>query len=358
LLRKSGLLLSCGILSPITSVYVRNQPCRAYSKPRNRPKRSKSRADEDEEEFNKLDIRGFNIESHSGHKLRPFQFTQFHEIEVKPPRKEKMSTDQDWTSVWPAAHTFKASVVPLPVRQGAVFGDHENKGLSPEAHANPELMKIPNFFHLTPQHIRNQCAAIKKFCTPWPEELQDRAACEQHFPITIKTKDYVFDGASIREPEARKVTLNINTSKLGLDKRSYDKLRKLVGDRLNHKTGRLTLATDRCPSKKQNLEYAMYLLTVLNFESKKTEQWESFIEVQDMTGYHWELMPSKKSMDATLEKIKELASNPDSNVEILTEEIPVKLESYAAAVTNLQEQGDSLERLDDYKNAVKKLLIG
>ena len=29
-----------------------------------------------------------------------------------------MSTEQDWTSVWPAAQSFKWSVVPFPVRQG------------------------------------------------------------------------------------------------------------------------------------------------------------------------------------------------------------------------------------------------
>lgn len=31
-----------------------------------------------------------------------------------------MKPDQDWTSVWPAAHTFKWSVVPFPVRQGFI----------------------------------------------------------------------------------------------------------------------------------------------------------------------------------------------------------------------------------------------
>jgi len=31
-----------------------------------------------------------------------------------------MPIDQDWTNVWPSAHTFKWSVVPLPVRQGYV----------------------------------------------------------------------------------------------------------------------------------------------------------------------------------------------------------------------------------------------
>lgn len=29
-----------------------------------------------------------------------------------------MPTDQDWTDVWPTAASFKASVVPLPLRMG------------------------------------------------------------------------------------------------------------------------------------------------------------------------------------------------------------------------------------------------
>lgn len=31
-----------------------------------------------------------------------------------------MKVDQDWTNVWPTAHSFKWSVVPFPVRQGHV----------------------------------------------------------------------------------------------------------------------------------------------------------------------------------------------------------------------------------------------
>jgi len=73
-----------------------------------------------------------------------------------------MPTDQDWTNVWPTATTFKQSVVPLPITQGYVASDKENKGLPVEKYANAELMKIPNFFHLTPNHIKKHCAAIKR----------------------------------------------------------------------------------------------------------------------------------------------------------------------------------------------------
>lgn len=72
-----------------------------------------------------------------------------------------MSIDQDWTNVWPTDAIFRQSVVPLPVRQGAVKNESENQGLPPEKYGNVELMKIPNFLHLTPPHIKKQCAAIK-----------------------------------------------------------------------------------------------------------------------------------------------------------------------------------------------------
>ena len=77
-----------------------------------------------------------------------------------------MKPDQDWPSVWPAARTFHPASVPLPLRQGVI---QQKKLLPPEKYANTELMKIPNFLHLTPPAINRHCDAIKKFCTPWPK---------------------------------------------------------------------------------------------------------------------------------------------------------------------------------------------
>ena len=77
-----------------------------------------------------------------------------------------MLPDQDWPSVWPAARTFHPASVPLPLRQGVI---QQKKLLPPEKYANTELMKIPNFLHLTPPAINRHCDAIKKFCTPWPK---------------------------------------------------------------------------------------------------------------------------------------------------------------------------------------------
>ena len=79
-----------------------------------------------------------------------------------------MKPDQDWPSVWPAAKTFHPASVPLPVRQGYT---HLKGQVVPGKHANVELMKVPNFLHLTPPAIHKQCEALKKFCTPWPKGI-------------------------------------------------------------------------------------------------------------------------------------------------------------------------------------------
>lgn len=64
-----------------------------------------------------------------------------------------MPVDQDWGNVWPGPKTFHPASVPLPLRQGFV-----PKGQAPPGKfGNAELMKIPNFLHLTPPVIKRQC---------------------------------------------------------------------------------------------------------------------------------------------------------------------------------------------------------
>ena len=48
---------------------------------------------------------------------------------------------------------------------------------------------------------------------------------------------------------------------LNLDKHARDKFLRLVGERYNAETDELMIVTDRCPLKKQNYDYAIYLLT-------------------------------------------------------------------------------------------------
>lgn len=83
--------------------------------------------------------------------------TAYKKTPVHPPRSNKMPVDQDWPSVWPVARVFHPASVPLPLHQGWV----EPGTTPPGKFANAELMKIPNFLHLTPPAIQRQCEALK-----------------------------------------------------------------------------------------------------------------------------------------------------------------------------------------------------
>ena len=145
-----------------------------------------------------------------------------------PHRSRTMKPDQRWGDVWPAARTFHPSVVPLPVRQGVV---QTKAQVVPGKFANTELMKVPNFLHLTPPVIKEHCAAIAKFCTDWPAGLETEEEIERHFPITITASDYLNSSSSIRDRRSRIVQLRVNINSLPLDHHARDKLIRLVGPR-------------------------------------------------------------------------------------------------------------------------------
>lgn len=120
-------------------------------------------------------------------------------------RVNQMKEDQDWTSVWPGPRTFHPAVVPLPIRQG-----HNKKKAPPGKYGNAEIMKIPNFLHLTPPAIEKHCAVLKKFCTQWPKGLETDEKCNEHFPIDVITSDYCHSSPTIRDPLARIVTIKVS----------------------------------------------------------------------------------------------------------------------------------------------------
>ncbi|KAM4618925.1 small ribosomal subunit protein mS35 isoform 2-T2 [Polymixia lowei] len=183
--------------------------------------------------------------------------------EAGEPRTEKMAVNQDWTAVYSAAAPFKPGSVPLPVRMGyPVKG-----GVPPEKKGNLELIKIPNFLHLTPAAIKKHCEALKPFCTEWPSALDTEATLDEHFPIKLESTDYISAGTSVRNPSARIVHLKVKLSRLNLDDHARKKMLRLVGDRYCKDTDILTIRADSCPLRQQNYEYAMYLLTVLYHES-------------------------------------------------------------------------------------------
>lgn len=261
-----------------------------------------------------------------------------------------MDVDQDWPSVYPVATPFKPSAVPLPVRMGYPV----KKGVPMAKEGNLELLKIPNFLHLTPVAIKRHCEALKDFCTEWPAALDSDEKCEKHFPIEIDTADYVSSGPSIRNPKARVVTLRVKLSSLNLDNHAKKKLIKLVGERYCKTTDVLTITTDRCPLKRQNYDYALYLLTVLYHESWKTEEWEKNKTEEDMEEYVWENSSSEKNVLQTLLQMRASESSvAPSREELLgTKEV----EDYQKCVVRLKNEGETEASLTQYKESVKRLL--
>ncbi|XP_076044522.1 mitochondrial ribosomal protein S35 isoform X2 [Oratosquilla oratoria] len=220
---------------------------------------------------------------------------------ILPPSYKRQKIDQNWGNVWPTARTFQPATVPLPVRQGYPA---KNQAV-PDKWGNAELMKIPNFLHLTPPVIEQQCKALKKFCTPWPEGLETKEDEEQHFPLTVITSTYLHSSPTIRDPRARIVTFKVKLSSLDLNDHGVDKLLRLVGDRYDPETDMLTLVTDRCPLSRQNYDYSRYLLSVLYSEAKKIEPWEHEKSLEDQEKYTWEGSPSEQNLNTIIEASKE-----------------------------------------------------
>lgn len=110
--------------------------------------------------------------------------------------------------MWPGPRTFDPNSVPLPIYQGRLKPQHAPY----DKYANIELMKIPNFLHLTPPAIEAHCEELKKFCTPFPKQLDSKEMCEKHFPLTVITNDYLHSAPTVRDPLARIVTIQVSMS--------------------------------------------------------------------------------------------------------------------------------------------------
>ncbi|XP_062245956.1 small ribosomal subunit protein mS35 [Platichthys flesus] len=270
--------------------------------------------------------------------------------EAGEPRTEKMSVDQDWTAVYPSATPFRSNTVPLPVRMGYPV----KRGVPPEKKGNLELIKIPNFLHLTPAAIKKHCEALKPFCTEWPSALDTDAKCDEHFPVKVESTDYLSAGLTVRNPAARIVHLKVKMSSLNLDDHARKKMLKLVGKRYCKASDVLTITTDSCPLRKQNLEYATYLLTVLYHESWKTEAWEAEKTVADMEEYSWEDSQSQKNILDTLVRMKVAGEGEGEEVreQLLGRR---EVQEYKDSVERLKNEGDSEITMRQYKDAVKKV---
>ena len=169
----------------------------------------------------------------------------------------------------------------------------------PSKHANAELMKVPNFLHLSPPVVSQHCAALAKFCTAWPQGLDTEEEVEEHFPISLTYSDYLNSSSSVRDRRSRIVQIRINIKSLPLDEHARDKLIRLVGRRYNEETGEIKLVSDRCPYRGQNEDYCKYLLTALLHESWRVEEWEAK-EVADMEQFLQEETGEREALQSLL----------------------------------------------------------
>ena len=135
------------------------------------------------------------------------------------PRHERQSVTQQWADVWPAPRTFHPDAVPLPLRQG--FVKRPNAQAPPGKQANAELMKIANFLHLTPPAVEQQCRALAKFCTAWPEGLADDRL-DRLRPLEVITQDFIHASPTLRHPDARVVSLRFPVACLQLTEADRD----------------------------------------------------------------------------------------------------------------------------------------
>ncbi|KAL3986348.1 Mitochondrial ribosomal subunit family protein [Acanthocheilonema viteae] len=276
----------------------------------------------------------------------------FQRMMIRRPRKEEMSVEQDWPSVWPTARSFRSSVVPLPVRMGA--RRHPERRAPFKTEGNLELVKIPNFLHLTPAAIERHCNAIKKFCTKWPEKL-DKKACQKFFPLTVSYCDYVHQGNSLRDMRSRVIIVHLKLSALHLNEHALDKLIRLAGDRYNPENDILTIVTDRCFTRKQNYDYAMYLLIALYSESSKVEDWEvkKFEDIR-LISRTTDFKGSK--MENDLQHLLINMKDEQSNETITRQKIDLKLEEFSKSWEKYRNNKETFETVRSYAESIKKLL--
>ncbi|BHF81879.1 28S ribosomal protein S35, mitochondrial [Sparganum proliferum] len=229
--------------------------------------------------------------------------TEFYKPKFSSLHEHKVEEVEKWTTVWPAENFFSPSLFPVPIRQGHSKNLVENEGLSPAKYANTELMKIPNFLHLSPEHIRKHCEALKKFTTKWPEGLKTENDVVKHYPLEVVYRTFLNSAPSIRDRRARFVTLRVPLSNLKLDKRSHLKLLRLAKSygferdmaQYYADSDTLELKSGRCPVRRQNYDYLTYVLTVLTMESKKHEAWED-MDTGSYLDFNWSSSPHRERL--------------------------------------------------------------
>jgi len=134
---------------------------------------------------------------------------------------------------------------------------------------------------------------------------------------------------------------------------------RLVGERYDEESDVLTIVTDRCPMRKQNHDYGIYVLTALYHESnvchiksgnytkdivtliwflQTFEEWERQKQESDMEFYIWENNLSKKAYVALMQWPQKVS---DDDVKSYSIDNDIVGQKYKEAVTELFNNGKS-----------------
>ncbi|XP_020295712.1 28S ribosomal protein S35, mitochondrial isoform X6 [Pseudomyrmex gracilis] len=132
------------------------------------------------------------------------------------------------------------------------------------------------------------------------------------------------------------------------DTHAKDKLLRLLGNKYNPETDIITITADRCPTRRQNLDYVHYLLIAVYHESWRVEPWEAEKSLVDMEYFDWDTSQSRKNL-VTLYKWPESPTDHDYD------DIP-NVTEFKIAVSDLINNGEDQYAINKYKGAVKTLL--
>lgn len=141
------------------------------------------------------------------------------------------------------------------------------------------------------------------------------------------------------------ILFQFKLASLKLDEHARDKFLRLVDNRYNPDTDIVTITVDRCPVRKQNFEYAQYLLTALFHESYITEPWESLKVEADMEYYDWQKNKSRETTEAILRWGKSSSESIKST------------DAFAKSVEQIFNEGENEPNLQEYKEEVLKLFV-
>lgn len=263
----------------------------------------------------------------------------------------------NWSDYYPTVAPFDPYTLPFPLRMGKQL----KLCLQPDKFVNLELMKVQNFLHATPPTVKKQCQALKGFCTKFPEGLDTDEKCEEEFPVDVHTVDYIAAAKNPRDSRSRVVTKKIRLCNLVLDSHARSKLIQIVGKkRYDQLTDILTLESNRCPLRKQNMDYVDYLLTALYFESWKIEKWENADTASNSGSgelFWWAESKSYDSLKRIIQAKRQLSANYSENddVQQYSEAVKaVKLEP--APLEKCKFTPERSELIEDYRSSVLHLL--